>query len=184
MGTGMTIRERVRPDGGLAAWRKPRLPAPPALVPEAQRLHLLLEHQEVLAAALTSGGLQREELLAAYAAVLEKALPGTRWTVLLFHPATRCIQLSSAGLDCADHAAGSGLIDLTAGPAGSAVSEWRRVVVADFAVDPRWPDHAGLALARGYRSCRIEPVRTCGEELAVLLAGYGIGPAEPAGAEE
>src|SRR5947209_7829487 len=132
MGTGMTISERVRLDGAPAAWRTARLPPRPALIPEAQRLDMLLEHQEALAATLAAGSLAREELLAAYAAVLE----------------------------------------------------WRCVFVADLAVDARWPDHAGLALARGYRSCWIEPVRACGEEPAVLLAGYGIGAAEPAGADE
>src|SRR3954454_19178717 len=124
MGTGMTISERVRLDGAPAAWRTARLPPRPALIPEAQRLDMLLEHQEALAATLAAGSLAREELLAAYAAVLEKALPGTRWTVLLFDPATRAIQLSSAGPDRADDVRGSGLIDLAAGPAGSAVSEW------------------------------------------------------------
>jgi len=67
---------------------------------------------------------------------------------------------------------GMTLSDDPRNPTAASALSGERIIVADFLSDPRWPEHAGKALAHGLHRCRVEPIVECGEGLSGLLTLY------------
>lgn len=125
---------------------------------------------------LIARGAPLAETLDAVARLLEVRCPGTSGVVLVLDESGRRLTLAAApGLDPGRRRMLDGLVVGSANPAGRAVKSSEVVVVADAAMDPRFPEARAAADRLGARSITATPILSSrtGKALGALLLQGG-----------
>ena len=144
---------------------------------------LLQGQQEVMD--LVLGNASLEDVLNRIVAVVEAAFAPAVCAISLFQRGDGALQHRIAPNLPADLLApGAVGNDYLFDPTATSVLSGERIVVGDFSVDKRWPEHATGVLANGLRSCWVEPIPDCGEGLFGITTLYYPEPREPDAGDE
>lgn len=123
--------------------------------------------------------------LAAITAMIEGQLPGSRCSVMLYHPDRHQLAFAAGAGFSADYARALAAIPVGPGigTCGSAAFHRRLVVTEHIAEDPGWNGFHRLAAAEGLQACWSTPVLTRNGRLLGTFAIYHGQPARPRAAD-
>jgi diguanylate cyclase (GGDEF)-like protein len=149
------------------------------------RLEDLLQGQQGILDLVLSGA-SLEEVVTRVVAVVEAAFAPATAAISLFQRGGRAIKLQAGPNLPAEllGTVGAFVDDYQLDPTATSALSGERIVVADFATDKSWPEHAELAMASGLRSCWVEPVPDCGEGLFGITTLYYPESREPDAGDE
>jgi diguanylate cyclase (GGDEF)-like protein len=162
----------------------PRL-ADDLVPPHDDRLEDLLQGQQDVMN-LVLGGADLQAVLDRLVLVIEHAFAPARCSLSLVERETGCLKHHAAPNLPADLTLRTGVIlsDDLSSPTAAAALSGERIIVADFATEADWPQHAEAAVAHRLRCCWVEPIPDCGEGLSGIASLYYGESREPNAGDE